>query len=257
MRRPAYTNDISRKSGIGRALRTLVKWLLIVLLACLVGICVLFGMRGYALYDQARDRESVAEMAEGIRSGEAYVDLEDLPRTYLDAVVSAEDHRFYRHPGFDVLATARALCNDIRAGAIVEGGSTITQQLAKNEFFTQEQVIERKVAEVLMAFDIERQLTKEDILGLYVNSIYFGDGYYGIGSACAGYLGKAPAEMADWESVLLAGVPNAPSAYAPTLNFDLACQRQRHVLARMVKYGALKQEQADAIVAQTPAALPR
>ncbi|RNL21296.1 glycosyl transferase [Slackia faecicanis] len=257
MRRPAYTNDISKKNGFGRALRKLVKWFLILLLAFLMGTCAYFGIRGYTLYKQASERESVAQMAESIRANSAYIDLERLPQVYLDAVVSVEDHRFYQHPGFDVFATARALCNDIRAGAIVEGGSTITQQLAKNEFFTQEQVIERKVAEVLMAFDIERQLTKEDILELYVNSIYFGDGYYGIGSACAGYLGKAPAEMADWESVLLAGVPNAPSAYAPTLNFDLACQRQRHVLARMVKYGALKQEQADAIVAQTPAALPR
>lgn len=142
-------------------------------------------------------------------------------------------------------------------GAIVEGGSTITQQLAKNEFFTQEQVVERKVAEVLMAFDIERQLGKEEILELYVNSIYFGDGYYGIASACAGCLGKAPADMAAWESVLLAGVPNAPSVYAPTQNFDLACQRQRQVLARMVKHETLAQSEADAIAAQTPASLPR
>jgi len=108
-----------------------------------------------------------------------------------------------------------------------------------------------------MAFDIERQLAKEDILELYVNSIYFGDGYYGIANACAGYLGKAPADMAAWESVLLAGVPNAPSAYAPTQNFDLSCQRQRQVLVRMVKYGALAQSEADAIAAQTPASLPR
>lgn len=257
MRRPAYTNDISKKNGFGRALRKLVKWLLVLLLAFLVGTCAYFGIRGYALYEQASERESVAQMAEGIRVSSAYVDLEQLPQVYLDAVVSVEDHRFYQHPGFDVLATARALFNDIRAGSIVEGGSTITQQLAKNEFFTQEQVVERKVAEVLMAFDIERQLAKEDILELYVNSIYFGDGYYGIANACAGYLGKAPADMAAWESMLLAGVPNAPSAYAPTQNFDPSCQRQRQVLARMVKYGALTQNEADAIAAQTPASLPR
>lgn len=257
MRRPAYTNDISKKSGCGRVLRKLVKWLLILLLSCLAAACVSFGMRGYALYCQACERESIAQMAEGIRSSSAFVELEDLPQVYLDAVVSVEDHRFYRHSGFDVLATARALCNDIRAGAIVEGGSTITQQLAKNEFFTQEQVVERKVAEVLMAFDIERQLGKEEILELYVNSIYFGDGYYGIASACAGCLGKAPADMAAWESVLLAGVPNAPSVYAPTQNFDLACQRQRQVLARMVKHETLAQSEADAIAAQTPASLPR
>ena len=257
MRRPAYTNDISKKNGFGRTLRNLVKWLLVLLLAFLVGTCAYFGIRGYMLYKQASERESVAQMAESIRANSAYIDLERLPQVYLDAVVSVEDHRFYQHPGFDIFATARALLNDIRAGSIVEGGSTITQQLAKNEFFTQEQVIERKVAEVFMAFDIERQLDKETILELYVNSIYFGDGYYGIASACAGYLGKAPADMTAWESVLLAGVPNAPSAYAPTQNFDLACQRQHQVLARMVKYGTLTQNEADAIAGQTPASLLR
>lgn len=252
MRRPAYTNDISSKNSIAQAARRFVKWLLIVLLASLVGLCAYFGARGYALYAQAVQEKSVADMVSEIQSSPTFVEIDTLPQTYLDAVVSVEDHRFYQHPGFDVLATARALFNDLRAGAIVEGGSTITQQLAKNEFFTQEQVIERKIAEVFMAFDIERQLDKQDILELYVNSIYFGDGYYGIAAACAGYLGKSPQEMLDWESVLLAGVPNAPSAYAPTQSFDLACQRQRQVLARMVKYDVLTQDEADAIAAQTP-----
>ncbi|MDO5042181.1 MAG: biosynthetic peptidoglycan transglycosylase [Slackia sp.] len=256
MRRPAYTNDISKKSSLGHALRCITKWLLILLLTLLVGLCAYFGARGYSLYSQAAQEKSVADMAQDIRANPGYIELGMLPQTYLDAVVSVEDHRFYLHPGFDIFATARALFNDLRAGAIVEGGSTITQQLAKNEFFTQEQVIERKIAEVFMAFDIERQLSKEDILELYVNSIYFGDGYYGIAEACTGYLGKNPQDMLDWESVLLAGVPNAPSAYAPTQNFDLACQRQRQVLARMVKYNALTDEEANAIIAQTPTSLP-
>lgn len=255
MRRPAYTNDISKKSGLGRVLRHFVKWLLILLLVFLVGLCAYFGMRGYSLYSQAAQEKSVTDMVDDIRSNPNYVEIDELPRTYLDAVVSVEDHRFYLHPGFDIFATARALFNDLRAGAIVEGGSTITQQLAKNEFFTQEQVIERKVAEVFMAFDIEGQLGKEDILELYVNSIYFGDGYHGIAQACTGYLGKSAQDMLDWESVLLAGVPNAPSVYAPTQSFDLACQRQRQVLTRMVKYDALTEEEARAIVDRTPASL--
>lgn len=255
MRRPAYTNDISKKNGLAKALRTIVKWILIAALALSVGLCAWFALRGYGLYAQAAEAKSVDEMAEGIREQAHFVELENLPQTYLDAVVSVEDHRFYRHPGFDILATGRALINDLKAGAIVEGGSTITQQLAKNEFFTQEQVVERKIAEVFMAFDIENRLDKEEILELYVNSIYFGDGHYGIADACQGYLGKAPEAMNDWESVLLAGVPNAPSVYAPTQNFDLARQRQQQVLGRMVKYGALTQAQADEIAAQTPYAL--
>jgi len=101
-----------------------------------------------------------------------------------------------------------------------------------------------------MAFDIEHALNKDRILELYVNSIYFGEGLYGIGPACQGYLGKAPGAMNDWESTLLAGVPNAPSVYAPTQNYDLACQRQTQVLTRMVKYSAITQEEANAIAAQ-------
>ena len=141
---------------------------------------------------------------------------------------------FTSTPGFDILATGRALANDIRAGAIVEGGSTITQQLAKNEYFTQEQTIERKIAEIFMAFDIERHFSKDEILELYVNSIYFGDGYYGIGQAGQGYFGKSASDLTDYEATMLAGTPNAPSAYAPTVNPDLAAaQRQRQVLDKM------------------------
>lgn len=194
-------------------------------------------------------------MVADIESRAGFTPLEELPETYLAAVVSVEDHRFYQHPGFDALATSRALFNDLRAGAIVEGGSTITQQLAKNEFFSQEQVVERKVAEVFMAFDIERALDKDRILELYVNSIYFGEGLYGIGPACQGYLGKAPSAMNDWESTLLAGVPNAPSVYAPTVNYDLACQRQQQVLEQMAKYHAVTQEEANAIAVQTTRSL--
>ena len=110
--------------------------------------------------------------------------------------------------------------------------------------------MERKIAEVFMAFDIERALGKDRILELYVNSIYFGEGLYGIGPACQGYLGKAPGAMNDWESTMLAGTPNAPSVYAPTMNYDLACQRQQQVLEQMVKYHAITQEDANAIAAQ-------
>ena len=250
MRRAAYTNDISKPPIVLRVLGSIVKWTLIALLAGLVAAAAYFVVRGYALYNNAAQEKSVADMVTDIESRADFTPLEELPETYLAAVVSVEDHRFYQHPGFDALATGRALFNDLRAGAIVEGGSTITQQLAKNEFFSQEQVVERKIAEVFMAFDIERALGKDRILELYVNSIYFGEGLYGIGQACQGYLGKAPGAMNDWESTMLAGTPNAPSVYAPTVNYDLACQRQQQVLEQMVKYHAITQEDANAIAAQ-------
>lgn len=247
MRRAAYTNDISKPSVLLRVLGGIVKWTLLALLVSLLAAAAYFGVRGYVLYSNAAQEKSIADMVADIESHEGFTPIEELPQTYLAAVVAVEDHRFYQHPGFDALATGRALFNDLRAGEIVEGGSTITQQLAKNEFFSQEQVIERKVAEVFMAFDIERALDKSRILELYVNSIYFGEGLYGIGPACQGYLGKAASAMTDWESTLLAGVPNAPSVYAPTQNYDLACQRQTQVLARMVKYHAITAEEAASI----------
>lgn len=118
---------------------------------------------------------------------------DELPRLYRDAVVAVEDHRFYSHGGVDFIALCRALWNDVCAGAFVEGGSTITQQLAKNLYFTQEKVLTRKAAEAFMAWAIEKQYTKDEILELYVNSIYFGSGYYNVRQASEGYFGKAPA----------------------------------------------------------------
>ena len=130
------------------------------------------------------------------------------------------------------------------AGAFVEGGSTITQQLAKNLYFTQEKVLTRKAAEAFMAWPIEKQYTKDEILELYVNSIYFGSGYYNVRQASEGYFGKAPAQMTPYECTLLAGVPNAPSPYDPAQNPGLARRRQKKVVEQMVERGCLSAAQA-------------
>ncbi len=169
---------------------------------------------------------------------------------YLNAVISVEDHRFYQHNGIDIIAIGRAIITDIKAMSFVEGGSTITQQVAKNEYFTQEKTIVRKIAETFMAFDIENNYKKDEILELYINTLYFGDGYYNIKEASLGYFGKLPRDMTDGESIMLAGIPNAPSIYSPTKNKDLAIQRQKHVIIRMIKYGYLTEEQAEDILGQ-------
>ena len=176
------------------------------------------------------------------------VPLADLPEIYLDAVVAVEDHRFEQHCGIDIIAIARAAWNNIKSWSLREGGSTITQQLAKNLYFTQERSFIRKAAEVFMAFRLEQTYSKDEILELYVNSIYFGDGYYCVRDASAGYFGKEPADMTDDEATLLAGIPNAPSVYSLTANPDLAAQRQQYVLQQMVKYGYLGEEEAAAIL---------
>lgn len=220
-----------------------------VALAAAAGVVGWFGVRGYAMYQDAIAAMSVEEMAEGVRSQPGYVTLDQMPELYKSAVISVEDRRFFQHPGFDIIATGRALVNDIRAGAFVEGGSTITQQLAKNQWFTQDKFIERKFAEVFMAFAIEDTLTKDEILELYLNSIYFGNGYYGIGAATQGYLEKAPMDMDPYECTLLAGVPNAPSVYNPHANPELAGQRQQQVVEKMLDNDAITKSQAAMLAA--------
>ncbi len=206
--------------------------------------------QGYAMYRQALQEMSIEDKVASIREKEGYTSLSKLPETYLEAVVSVEDHRFYRHMGIDLIAIARAVINDIKAGSFVEGGSTITQQLAKNLYFSQEKEMARKVAEVFMAFDLEQNYTKDEILELYVNSIYFGDGYYNVGTACAGYFGKETSQMNAYECTLLAGIPNAPSKYAPTKNPDLAVQRQKQVLKRMEACGCFSREEVETVASQ-------
>lgn len=130
----------------------------------------------------------------------------------------------------------------------VEGGSTITQQLAKNIYFTQDKKIERKFAEVFMAFEIEKNYSKDEILEFYINTSYFGDNCYTVKEASRHYFNKEPMEMTDYESIMLAGIPNAPSVYAPTQNLELAKQRQKQVLSKMVEYEYITQEEADNII---------
>ena len=211
----------------------------VVLCAVVMYFAVTIGIRGYDMYKDAIAQVSLADKVNEIRSKESYTLFSDLPETYTDAVLSVEDHRFYGHIGIDPIAITRAMVNDVKAGRFVEGGSTITQQLAKNLYFTQEKKLERKVAEVFMAFALERDYSKNEILELYVNTIY-----YCIKDASEGYFGKEPEDLTDYESTLLAGVPNAPSKYAPTVNLELAEKRQEQVVERLVACGLFTKERA-------------
>ena len=223
-----------------------MKWIkrlcsfLVLVIIILIG--VLF-VKGYIDYREALNEKSVEKMAAEIESIDNYTTIDELPQTYIDAVLAVEDKRFYSHPGFDLIATCRALVNDIRAGSYVEGGSTITQQLAKNQYFTQDKKIIRKVAELFMAFKIESVLDKDKIFELYVNSIFFGNGYYCVADASWGYFGKPPSEMDFDECTLLAGIPNAPTNYNPVASPELARERQAQVIEKMKKAGYLKEEE--------------
>lgn len=218
------------------------------IIICVVVAGLVFVGNSYHVYKEALRQIPLAEKVEMIQSKENYTQIEEMPKIYIDAVVSVEDHRFYKHGGIDMIALGRAVINDIKAMAFVEGGSTITQQLAKNIYFTQEKKISRKVAEAFMAFKIEREYEKDEILELYLNTSYFGDGYYTVKEATKGYFDKEPNEMTDYEAILLAGIPNAPSVYAPTKNPDLAKKRQKQVMDKMIKYSTLTEEEAEKIL---------
>lgn len=215
----------------------LLKKLLAFMILLFLIACGYLGYKGYQEYETALSAMSMEEMEQKIQSIGNYTKLEELPETYVKAVLAVEDKRFYRHFGIDLIATCRALVNDIKAMAPVEGGSTITQQLAKNQYFSQEKKVTRKIAELFMAFKMEQSFTKDQILEMYVNSIFFGNNYYCVGDASIGYFGKLPAQMNDDECTMLAGIPNAPSVYNPVVNPELARQRQQQVIRKMERCG--------------------
>lgn len=230
--------------------RRIVKWIFAFACTVIAGCGFALAGEGYGLYKNAVQKESLEGKVAEIRRQENFTSLEEMPETYVQAVVSVEDHRFYDHFGLDLIAIGRAVVNDIKAGRYVEGGSTITQQLAKNLYFSQEKTMSRKAAEVFLALEIEQKYTKDEILELYVNSIYFGDGYYSVGEASEGYFGKPASEMNDYECTLLAGVPNAPSKYAPSKNLALAEKRQQKVISRMEACGYITEEETTLMAAQ-------
>lgn len=220
-----------------------------------ITIILIFGViagiifyQGYDLYKTAIEKTTIETMVENIRSKEDFCKIEDLPQDYINAVVAVEDRRFYKHNGIDIISIGRAVVTDIKEMALVEGGSTITQQVAKNNLFSQEKKATRKIAEMFAARDLEEYCSKDEIFELYVNTSYFGDGYYSVKDAANGYFGKEPKDMDLYESTLLAGIPNAPSVYAPTKNPELARQRQAQVVEKMVVNGYLTEKQADEIV---------
>lgn len=225
--------------------------ILAILILALIAILIAGGIlinKGHKIYETALNETSVKDKVAEIQSDEDYTKLEDLPEFYKEAVIAVEDRRFYNHGAIDPIALARAVFVNIKSLELREGGSTITQQLAKNIYFTQEKSALRKIAEIFMAFELEKNLDKDTILELYVNTSYFGDGYYCVRDASLGYYGKEPKDMNRNEASMLAGIPNAPSAYCPTDHLDLAKQRQNQVLDKMVKYEYITEEEKNEIL---------
>ena len=189
-------------------------------------------------------REDISPMViekriDEIRQQEDYVTIDDISETFLNAIVAVEDHRFYNHGAIDLVSIARAFYENIKNGQIVQGGNTITQQLAKNIFLSNEKTLdnektlERKLKEIIISFKLEEEYSKPEILELYVNIIYYGDGYTGISEASKGYFNKKPNELKEDEATLLEGSPQAPSYYELSSNYDKAERRQQEVIAAL------------------------
>lgn len=226
-------------------MKKIVITLLFILLIISI-IASIYIYKGYNMYKNAIKEISVTEKVISIKEQENYTTIDELPKIYINAVISAEDHRFYKHKGIDIISICRALIHDLKNKNLYEGGSTITQQLAKNIYFTQEKKLTRKIAEIFMAKKLESELSKDEILELYLNTSYFGNGYYCIKDASNGYFNKEPINMNKYESTLLAGIPNAPSIYGE--NIDLAHKRQRQILNLMVEYGYISEEEKENII---------
>ena len=229
-------------------MKTIIKRILLIILIVIILLLAIYVKIGHDMYKEAISKKSIETMVAEIKAKENYTTIDKLPEDYKNAVIAVEDRRFYLHRGIDIISIGRAIFTDIVSFELKEGGSTITQQLAKNTYFTQSKNFSRKVAEIYVALDYEKKYSKAEILELYLNYSYFGGGNYCVGDATKYYFNKTPDQMDLYESTLLAGIPNAPSVYDPKKNPDLAWQRQKQVLRKMIRANYLTQEQADEIL---------
>jgi penicillin-binding protein 1A len=237
-------------------------WLRGLIAASIWAVVLLAGVVGWFAWDMPNPDDVLAvetrrpaitvaavDGTQLMKVGDLYgapVTLGDLPDHLPNALLATEDRRFYDHPGVDPIGILRALIANIAAGEVTQGGSTLTQQLAKNLFLSRDRTIRRKVQEALLAFWLEARTGKDGILELYLNRVYLGAGTYGVDAAARRYFGKAPRDLSLWESAVLAGLPKAPSALNPFRAPERAATRAREVLNDMARAGFITQAEADA-----------
>lgn len=223
-------------------MKKLLKFIFFIILAA---ACVL-GYLGYAKYNEAIKNMPIEEKVLEIKSADNYTEFSEIPKSFIDAIVAVEDRRFYKHKGIDIIGIGRAIITDIKEKELAEGGSTITQQLAKNMYFPMDNSPVRKIAEMIMAVKLEKEYKKHEILELYCNVIYYGKGCYNIHDAAFEYFGKEPIDMTYYEATLLAGIPNAPSVYS--VDDELSKKRQDKVLKSMLRSGYISEKEMKKIL---------
>ncbi len=227
-----------------------MKKLLKVLLSMIIVVLLTITTLGYIEYRSALAEISLEDKITQIQSKEDYVQIEDVSDYLLKATVTTEDQRFYEHNGIDWIAYGRIGLMLIKTGELTGGGSTITQQLAKNLYFGFEPSLIRKVAEIFMMMDIEKNYDKDEILEIYINIINYGDNYMGIYQASKGYFYKHPADLNFNEATLVAGIPQSPSNYQLSNNSEKAYKRQEWVIQTLIDTNTFTQEEVDKLRAQ-------
>lgn len=197
--------------------RIIKLFLVFLFVTCMIIILKVFPTikSGYNMYKSAIDEVSVEQLIKQIKSDSDYIKLDEISNDYITLLLESEDKRFYYHPGFDPIAIARAMYNNVKQGYFAQGGSTITQQLAKNLYFSFEKKMERKVAELFVALELERLLTKAEILELYCNVAYYGEGCYGISEASRHYYGVSPSTLTKEQATSLVFTLKSPNRYNP------------------------------------------
>lgn len=245
------TKKRTKKTKQAGLFKKLFKWAVVFGIWCAIAVIALVAWYGSELPDLIKSphferRASIEIRGQNddllLRYGEimgASVRVEDLPSHMIYALIAVEDRRFYLHHGVDPIGLARAMARNLISGRIVQGGSTLTQQLAKNLFLTHERTIKRKIQEAMLAIWLEREFTKDEILTAYFNRVYFGSGAYGISAAARIYFDKEPKDLTLYQSALIAGLLKAPSRYSPRANPELAKKRTRVVLSAMKDAGFL------------------
>ena len=206
----------------------------LILLLLLTSVIATLLVQGHFRYEREIRSKPLEEAISEYTARDDYVKFEDIDEDFVNAVISVEDKRFFSRKGYDFVALIRALYHNFKARDVIEGGSTITEQIAKNLYLGGSvNGLEEKMAEIFIMMALEKEYSKEDLFALYANMNYYGDGYWGIAQAAKGYYGLKPNELSLGKAAMLAGIPNAPSVYQLSDGYDLAKQRQEWVLSTM------------------------
>lgn len=226
-------------------MKRIIKWGLLIVLLLGVLLVGKISYDGYQLYKETMEDVDIESVVNDVRMREHYIIINEMPTELIHAIIAVEDHRFMEHNGFDIISFARAVIRNIQENEFAAGGSTITQQLSKNLFFSFEKRMERKVAELIVAKQLEGLYSKDEILELYINIIYYGDGFENIYDAAMGYFDKHPKDLTEGECILLAGLPQAPSSYALFENMERALIRAGEVIDAMLEHGYITESEAE------------